>query len=122
MEIYLHFSIRLEGFFSYLKTGTILPLYLYTNLYGIQEVFSCEVLTYRPIECTSISLTRTFEICFEVCRFKCFSIQIYKLCGRQWRTEGGRGLGCSNSPPQKFRRPSKIVPNSTQFVKTVKNC
>ena len=25
-------------------------------------------------------------------------------------------------PPPKFRRPSKIVPNSTRFVKTVKNC
>jgi hypothetical protein len=30
-------------------------------------------------------------------------------------------LGCS-TPPQKFRRPSKIVPNSTRFEKTVKNC
>jgi hypothetical protein len=52
--------------FFYFKTGTILPLYLYTNLYGIQEVFGREVLTYRPTECTSISLKRTFEIYFEV--------------------------------------------------------
>ena len=39
----------------------------------------------------------------------------------QWRTEG-EGLGCSNPPTPKFWRPSKIVPNSTRFVKTVKNC
>jgi len=38
----------------------------------------------------------------------------------QWRTEGG-GFGAFNPPP-KFRRPSKIVSYSTQFVKTVKNC
>ena len=31
------------------------------------------------------------------------------------------GVGVFNPPP-KFRRPSKIVPNSTRFVKTVKNC
>jgi len=37
----------------------------------------------------------------------------------QWRTEGGLGL---QTPPSKFRRPSKIIPNSTRFVKTVKNC
>ena len=35
----------------------------------------------------------------------------------QWRTEGG--LGCSNPPP-KFRRPSKIVPNSTWLWKLLK--
>ena len=34
----------------------------------------------------------------------------------------GGGLECSNPPPAKFRRPSKIMPNSTRFVKTVKNC
>ena len=34
---------------------------------------------------------------------------------QQWRTEGG--LGCSNPPPPKFRRPSKIVPNSTRLWK-----
>jgi len=39
---------------------------------------------------------------------------------QQWHSEGG--LGCSNPPPPKFRRPSKIVPNSTWFEKTVKNC
>ena len=31
----------------------------------------------------------------------------------QWRIEGG--LGCSKLPPTKFRRPSKIVPNSTRL-------
>jgi len=37
----------------------------------------------------------------------------------QWRTEGF----CSvQTPPPKFRRPSKIVPNSTRFAKIVKNC
>ena len=36
-----------------------------------------------------------------------------------WCTEGGFGV---LNPPPKFRRPSKIVPNSTRFVKTVKNC
>ena len=35
---------------------------------------------------------------------------------QHWRTGGG------SNPPPKFRRPSKIVPNSTRFVKTVKNC
>ena len=39
----------------------------------------------------------------------------------EWRSEGG-GLGCLNPPPPKFQRPSKTVPNSTRFVKTVKNC
>jgi len=35
----------------------------------------------------------------------------------RWRTEGGVG-GCSNHPPPpKFRRPSKIVPNSTRLRK-----
>ena len=33
----------------------------------------------------------------------------------------GAGVGVFNPPP-KFGRPSKIVPNSTRFVKTVKNC
>ena len=37
----------------------------------------------------------------------------------QWRTAGGFGVF---KPPPKFRRPSKIMPNTTQFVKTVKNC
>ena len=32
------------------------------------------------------------------------------------------GLWGVQAPPPKFRRPSKIVPNSTRFVKTVKNC
>ena len=37
----------------------------------------------------------------------------------QWRTEGG--LGCSNPPPPpKFRRPSKIMPNSTRLWKLLK--
>ena len=36
----------------------------------------------------------------------------------QWRTEGG-GLGVQ-TPPPKFRRPSKIVPNSTQLWKLLK--
>ena len=30
--------------------------------------------------------------------------------------------GWSVQPPPKFRRPSKTVPNTTRFVKTVKNC
>ena len=34
---------------------------------------------------------------------------------------GGRVWGVQ-PPPPKFRRSSKIVPNSTRFVKTVKNC
>ena len=42
------------------------------------------------------------------------------LCNNgQWRTEGG--LGCSNPPPPKFRRSSKIVPNSTRLWKLLKN-
>ena len=32
----------------------------------------------------------------------------------------GRGWECSNPPPPKFRRPSKIVPNSTQLWKLLK--
>jgi hypothetical protein len=32
------------------------------------------------------------------------------------------GFGVFKLPPPKFRRPSKIVPNSTRFEKTVKNC
>jgi len=39
----------------------------------------------------------------------------------QWGTERGGWSVLTPSPP-KFRRPSKIVPNSTRFVKTVKNC
>ena len=38
----------------------------------------------------------------------------------QWCNEGG--FGVFKPPPHKFRRPSKIMPNSTRFVKTVKNC
>jgi len=37
----------------------------------------------------------------------------------QWRTEGEGGLGCS-TPLPKFRRPSKIVPNSTGLWKLLK--
>ena len=33
----------------------------------------------------------------------------------QWRTGGGGGLGFQPPPPPKFRRPSKIVPNSTRL-------
>jgi len=40
------------------------------------------------------------------------------LSPRQWRTEG-RGIGVFNPPP-KFRRPSKIVPNSTQLWRLLK--
>ena len=36
----------------------------------------------------------------------------------QWRTEGG--LGGFKPPPPKFRRPSKIVPNSTWLWKLLK--
>ena len=43
----------------------------------------------------------------------------YELPAAQWRTEGGVGVF---KPTPKFRRPSKIVPHSTRFVKTVKNC
>jgi len=32
----------------------------------------------------------------------------------------GGGLGCSNPPPPKFRRPPKIVPNSTRLWKLLK--
>ena len=32
----------------------------------------------------------------------------------QWRAEGG-GVWGVQPPPPKFRRPSKIVPNSTRF-------
>ena len=38
----------------------------------------------------------------------------------QWRTEGGGGLGVQLPPPLKFRRPSKIVPNSTRLWKPLK--
>jgi len=38
----------------------------------------------------------------------------------QWRTERGGGLGGS-TPPSKFRRPTKIVPNSTRLWKLSKN-
>ena len=42
--------------------------------------------------------------------------------GTQWRAEGGGGgLGVQPHPPTpKFRRPSKIVPNSTQLWKLLK--
>ena len=46
-------------------------------------------------------------------RFMCCIRFIY----RQWRTERGGG---SNSLPTKFRRPSKIVPNSTWLWKLLK--
>jgi len=39
-----------------------------------------------------------------------------KLCTHQWRTDGGwfGGFGVQQPPPpRKFRRPSKIMPNST---------
>jgi len=35
----------------------------------------------------------------------------------QWRTEGGWGV---QTPTPKFRRPSKIVPNSTRLWKLLK--
>ena len=38
---------------------------------------------------------------------------------KQWRTEGGGGVWGA-PPPQKFRRPSKIEPNSTQLWKLLK--
>jgi hypothetical protein len=41
---------------------------------------------------------------------------------RQWRTERGGGFRVFKPPPHKFRWTSKIVPNPTRFVKTVKNC
>ena len=37
----------------------------------------------------------------------------------QWRTEGG-GVWVFQPPPSKFRRPSKIVPNSTRLWKLLK--
>jgi len=37
----------------------------------------------------------------------------------QWRTEGG-GFGVFKPSPSKFRRPSKIVPNSTRLWKLLK--
>jgi len=43
------------------------------------------------------------------------------LNDKQWCTEGGGGgLGCSNPPPPKFLRPSKIVPNSPRLWKLLK--
>ena len=40
-------------------------------------------------------------------------------CGWQWRTKG-EGFEGFNPPPPKFRRPSKIVPNSTRLWKLLK--
>ena len=42
----------------------------------------------------------------------------YQLPDRQWRMEGG--LGGVQTPSPKFRRPSKILPNSTQLWKLLK--
>ena len=42
---------------------------------------------------------------------------------RQWRTERGGGVGGAQTLPplpRKFRRPSKIKPNSTQLCKMLK--
>ena len=47
--------------------------------------------------------------------------RVVRCVPNQWRTEGGFGL-FKLPPPPKFRRPSKIVRNSTRFEKTVKNC
>jgi len=44
--------------------------------------------------------------------------QIIFGAGYQWRTEGG--FGSSNPLPPKFRRPSKILQNSTRFWKLLK--
>jgi len=41
---------------------------------------------------------------------------MYVQCKEQWRTAGG----FKPSPSQKFRRPSKIVPNSTRLRKLLK--
>ena len=40
------------------------------------------------------------------------------LSFQQWHTEGGGWLG--GSTPPKFRKPSKIVPNSTRLCKLLK--
>jgi len=42
------------------------------------------------------------------------------LLYRQWFTDGGGGGWGVNPPPAKFRRPSKIVPNSTRLWKLLK--
>ena len=42
-----------------------------------------------------------------------------EMSNRQWRTEGWGGW-CSTPPPLKFRRPSKIFPNSTRLWKLLK--
>jgi len=49
------------------------------------------------------------------------SFQPCKLITLESMAYRGEGvLGCSNPPPPKFRRPSKIVPNSTRLWKLLK--
>ena len=43
--------------------------------------------------------------------------RLFWLAKHQWRNGGGGGF---KPPPPKFRRPSKIVPNSTQLLKLLK--
>ena len=88
-------------------------IYIYTHTYMVwPSVGSCTV-TYngqhigRRLSCTQTmdTTTTTARCCSE-----------HKAC--QWRTEGGWGL---NPPPlPKFRRPSKIAPNSTRLWKLLK--
>ena len=69
----------------------------------------------RPFRRKTKSGFSAFAITFQLA-FTGFSNK--ELCHYQWRTEGG--LGCSNLPPPKFWRPSKIVPNSTRLWKLLK--
>ena len=63
------------------------------------------------------SISPGLRLCLWIFHNKaCFSTSF------QWRTEeGGFGLFKLPPPPPKFRRPSKIVPNSTRLWKLLKN-
>ena len=57
-------------------------------------------------------------ICWQAAQCPASECSHFSYCYGQWRTEGG--LGCSNLPPPKFWRPSKIVPNSIRLWKLLK--
>jgi len=46
--------------------------------------------------------------------------EVHRDVAPQWRTDRGVGLVWGLKPPPKFRRPSKIEPNSTRLWKTLK--